>query len=171
MLRSTLESFKKPGDTWDTSLCSDIICFTASSTRSVFAAICYSIIFCCSLRLFYLCTSIMSLSRSKRISSSNSVRSSSGGLGRLSSLGPVQGGFSGMSMGSSSLYVGTNGYLQSPTATLTPLSVNKSLLAPLNLDIDPNLYINRTHEKEQIKSLNNRFASFIDKVNLYFFSK
>uniref|UniRef100_A0A674MC94 Si:dkey-222f2.1 n=1 Tax=Takifugu rubripes TaxID=31033 RepID=A0A674MC94_TAKRU len=106
----------------------------------------------------------MSLSRSKRISSSNSVRSSSGGLGRLSSFGPVQGGFSGMSMGSSSLYVGTNGYLQSPTAPLTPLSVNKSLLAPLNLDIDPNLFINRTHEKEQIKSLNNRFASFIDKV-------
>lgn len=75
-----------------------------------------------------------------------------------------------MSMGSSSLYVGTNGYLQSPTAPLTPLSVNKSLLAPLNLDIDPNLYINRTHEKEQIKSLNNRFASFIDKVKLYLFS-
>lgn len=111
----------------------------------------------------------MSLSRSKRISSSNSVRSSSGAIGRLSGFGPVPGGFSGLSVGSSSLYAGTNGYLQSPAAPLTPLSVNKSLLAPLNLDIDPNFYINRTHEKEQIKSLNNRFASFIDKVNRYLF--
>lgn len=111
----------------------------------------------------------MSLSRSKRISSSNSVRSSSGGIGRLSGFGPAPGGFSGVSVGSSSLYAGTNSYLQSPAAPLTPLSVNKSLLAPLNLDIDPNLYINRTHEKEQIKSLNNRFASFIDKVNPYLF--
>lgn len=107
----------------------------------------------------------MSLSRSKRISSSNSVRSSSGGVSRRSGLGPAPGGFGGVSVGSSSLYAGTNGYLHSLAAPISPLSVNKSLLAPLNLDIDPNLYINRTHEKEQIKSLNNRFASFIDKVN------
>lgn len=110
----------------------------------------------------------MSLSRTKRISSSNSVRSSGGGVSRLSGFGAAPGGFSGLSMGSSSLYAGTNGYLQSPAGPLTPLVVNKSLLAPLNLDIDPNLYINRTHEKEQIKSLNNRFASFIDKVKCYY---
>uniref|UniRef100_A0AAQ5WYI3 IF rod domain-containing protein n=1 Tax=Amphiprion ocellaris TaxID=80972 RepID=A0AAQ5WYI3_AMPOC len=83
----------------------------------------------------------MSLSRTKRISSSNSVRSSSSR--RLSGFGPGQGGFSGVSLSSSSLY---------------------SLLAPLNLEIDPSLSMSRAHEKEQIKSLNNRFASFIDKV-------
>merc|ERR1719431_958870 len=44
------------------------------------------------------------------------------------------------------------------------VTVNKSLLAPLNLDIDPTVQAVRTHEKDQIKSLNNRFASFIDKV-------
>ncbi|KAJ8260062.1 hypothetical protein GJAV_G00176640 [Gymnothorax javanicus] len=44
------------------------------------------------------------------------------------------------------------------------VAVNKSLLAPLNLEIDPNIQAVRTQEKEQIKSLNNRFASFIDKV-------
>lgn len=106
---------------------------------------------------------IMSLSRTKRISSSNSVRSSSGSR-RLSGFGPVQGGFSGISLSSSSLYAGTNGHHHGLGAPLASLSVNKSLLAPLNLEIDPNLSMSRAHEKEQIKSLNNRFATFIDKV-------
>lgn len=110
--------------------------------------------------------SIMSLSRTKRISSSSSVRSSSGAPRRLSGFGPVQGGFSGVSLSSSSLYA--NGHHQHHHgglgAPLASLSVNKSLLAPLNLEIDPSLSMNRSHEKEQIKSLNNRFASFIDKV-------
>ncbi|XP_026162570.1 keratin, type II cytoskeletal 8 [Mastacembelus armatus] len=105
----------------------------------------------------------MSLSRTKRISSSNSVRSSSGPR-RLSSFSPGLGGFSGISLSSSSLYAGANGHHQGLGAPLTTLSVNKSLLAPLNLEIDPSLSMSRAHEKEQIKSLNNRFASFIDKV-------
>ncbi|KAF3690345.1 Keratin, type II cytoskeletal 8 Cytokeratin-8 [Channa argus] len=105
----------------------------------------------------------MSLSRSKRISSSNSVRSS-GGSRRLSSFSPGQGAFSGMSLSSSSLYAGANGHHHGLGAPLASLSVNKSLLAPLNLEIDPNLSMSRAHEKEQIKTLNNRFASFIDKV-------
>lgn len=49
-------------------------------------------------------------------------------------------------------------------APITAVQVNKSLLAPLNLEIDPTIQAVRTQEKEQIKSLNNRFASFIDKV-------
>ncbi|NXA16577.1 K2CO protein, partial [Sapayoa aenigma] len=44
------------------------------------------------------------------------------------------------------------------------VSVNQSLLTPLNLEIDPNIQRVRKEEKEQIKSLNNKFASFIDKV-------
>merc|ERR1719347_908175 len=49
-------------------------------------------------------------------------------------------------------------------APITAVTVNKSLLAPLNLEIDPSIQAVRTQEKEQIKTLNNRFASFIDKV-------
>ncbi|XP_061592781.1 keratin, type II cytoskeletal cochleal-like [Cololabis saira] len=49
-------------------------------------------------------------------------------------------------------------------APITNVQVNQSLLAPLNLEIDPNIQTVRTHEKDQIKTLNNRFASFIDKV-------
>lgn len=51
-------------------------------------------------------------------------------------------------------------------APITAVTVNKSLLAPLNLAIDPNIQVVRTQEKDQIKSLNNRFASFIDKVRV-----
>uniref|UniRef100_A0A8C6Q7K5 Keratin 5 n=1 Tax=Nothobranchius furzeri TaxID=105023 RepID=A0A8C6Q7K5_NOTFU len=47
---------------------------------------------------------------------------------------------------------------------ITNVQVNQSLLAPLNLEIDPTIQTVRTQEKEQIKTLNNRFASFIDKV-------
>ncbi|KAI5164983.1 Keratin, Type Ii Cuticular Hb5 [Manis pentadactyla] len=47
---------------------------------------------------------------------------------------------------------------------ITSVSVNESLLAPLNLEIDPNAQCVKQEEKEQIKCLNNRFAAFIDKV-------
>ncbi|XP_056628829.1 intermediate filament protein ON3 [Triplophysa dalaica] len=44
------------------------------------------------------------------------------------------------------------------------VSVNRSLLTPMDLQLDPTIQSVRIHEKEQIKSLNNRFASFIDRV-------
>ncbi|CAI9167712.1 unnamed protein product [Rangifer tarandus platyrhynchus] len=47
---------------------------------------------------------------------------------------------------------------------ITTVSVNESLLKPLNLEIDPNAQCVKQEEKEQIKCLNNRFAAFIDKV-------
>ncbi|XP_037369187.1 keratin, type II cuticular Hb5-like [Talpa occidentalis] len=47
---------------------------------------------------------------------------------------------------------------------ITTVTVNESLLAPLNLDIDPNAQCVKHEEKEQIKCLNNKFAAFIDKV-------
>ncbi|XP_075707931.1 keratin, type II cytoskeletal cochleal-like [Rhinoderma darwinii] len=47
---------------------------------------------------------------------------------------------------------------------ITAVTVNQSLLAPMNLEIDPNIQRVRTDEKDQIKGLNNKFASFIDKV-------
>ncbi|XP_040090145.1 keratin, type II cuticular Hb5-like [Oryx dammah] len=47
---------------------------------------------------------------------------------------------------------------------ITTVSVNESLLTPLNLEIDPKAQCVKHEEKEQIKCLNNRFAAFIDKV-------
>ena len=42
--------------------------------------------------------------------------------------------------------------------------VNTALLRPLELQVDPEFQRVRSDEKEQIKALNNKFASFIDKV-------
>lgn len=52
------------------------------------------------------------------------------------------------------------------SGTIQEVTINQSLLAPLNLEIDPHIQQVRKDEKEQIKSLNNKFASFIDKVRV-----
>ncbi|XP_071585439.1 keratin, type II cytoskeletal 5-like [Heliangelus exortis] len=72
------------------------------------------------------------------------------------------GGFSGGLGGGRS----QGGFGVGPTGigTIQEVTVNQSLLAPLNLEIDPNIHQVRKDEKEQIKTLNNKFASFIDKV-------
>ncbi|XP_062971747.1 keratin, type II cytoskeletal 3-like [Cynocephalus volans] len=44
------------------------------------------------------------------------------------------------------------------------VTINQSLLQPLNMGIDPQIGEVKNREKEQIKTLNNKFASFIDKV-------
>ena len=50
-----------------------------------------------------------------------------------------------------------------PPGGIQEVTVNQSLLTPLNLQIDPNIQRVRKEEREQIKTLNNKFASFIDK--------
>nr|XP_060620187.1 keratin, type II cytoskeletal cochleal-like [Anolis sagrei ordinatus] len=49
-------------------------------------------------------------------------------------------------------------------AGIAPVTVNPHLLQPLHLDIDPSVQMVKQQEKEQLKTLNNKFASFIDKV-------
>ncbi|XP_043419954.1 keratin, type II cytoskeletal 74 [Prionailurus bengalensis] len=51
-----------------------------------------------------------------------------------------------------------------PPGGIHQVTINKSLLAPLNVELDPEIQRVRTQEREQIKALNNKFASFIDKV-------
>ncbi len=72
------------------------------------------------------------------------------------------GGFSSLSLGSYSIPKISYGTVSA--APITAVTINKSLLTPLNVDIDPRVHAVRNQEKEQIKGLNNRFASFIDKV-------
>ncbi|XP_028730173.2 keratin, type II cuticular Hb5-like [Peromyscus leucopus] len=65
----------------------------------------------------------------------------------------------------SSSFVYRAGGLCGPTPPcITTVSVNESLLTPLNLEIDPNAQCVKHEEKEQIKCLNSKFAAFIDKV-------
>ncbi|XP_037701565.1 keratin, type II cytoskeletal 71 isoform X2 [Choloepus didactylus] len=51
-----------------------------------------------------------------------------------------------------------------PPGGIYQVTVNESLLAPLNVELDPEIQKVRAQEREQIKALNNKFASFIDKV-------
>ncbi|XP_032204201.1 keratin, type II cytoskeletal 1 [Mustela erminea] len=51
-----------------------------------------------------------------------------------------------------------------PPGGIQEVTINQSLLQPLNVEIDPEIQKVKTQEREQIKSLNNQFASFIDKV-------
>lgn len=93
-----------------------------------------------------------------------------------SSYGAGNRGYGGLGMSSitasnayglgSAMGVGSFGSGTISQAPITAVTVNKSLLAPLNLEIDPTIQAVRTQEKDQIKSLNNRFASFIDKVRV-----
>uniref|UniRef100_A0A8C9L9W6 Keratin type II head domain-containing protein n=1 Tax=Pavo cristatus TaxID=9049 RepID=A0A8C9L9W6_PAVCR len=61
--------------------------------------------------------------------------------------------------------MGGPGFPAVPTRGIQEVSVNQSLLKPLNLAIDPSIQGIRKEEKEQIQTLNNKFASFIDKVS------
>ncbi|XP_061871575.1 keratin, type II cytoskeletal cochleal [Colius striatus] len=98
-----------------------------------------------------------------------------GGAGGLG-FGSGQGGSGGFGFGGAGGLGGFSGGLGSGrgpagfgggppgVGTIQEVTVNQSLLAPLNLEIDPNIQQVRKDEKEQIKTLNNKFASFIDKV-------
>ncbi|XP_016371467.1 intermediate filament protein ON3-like isoform X2 [Sinocyclocheilus rhinocerous] len=106
---------------------------------------------------------------SSRVSTVSSVRRSGVGAGPGFGAGFGAGGGS-YNFSSSSMSGGYGGGLGGGLGggfippPITAVTVNQSLLAPLNLEIDPTIQAVRTQEKEQIKTLNNRFASFIDKV-------
>nr|CAH05052.1 type II keratin 1 [Protopterus aethiopicus] len=87
---------------------------------------------------------------------SYSISSSAGGG---SGLGTGLGFGQGMGRGSSVAFAGSGGF-----PPITSVTVDKRLLAPLDLAVDPSIGRVRQEEKEQIKTLNNKFASFIDEV-------
>uniref|UniRef100_A0A2I2ZAK9 Keratin 81 n=1 Tax=Gorilla gorilla gorilla TaxID=9595 RepID=A0A2I2ZAK9_GORGO len=86
-------------------------------------------------------------------------RGLTGGFGSHSVCGGFRAGSCGRSFGYRS-----GGVCGPSPPCITTVSVNESLLTPLNLEIDPNAQCVKQEEKEQIKSLNSRFAAFIDKV-------
>uniref|UniRef100_A0A4X2KLW6 IF rod domain-containing protein n=1 Tax=Vombatus ursinus TaxID=29139 RepID=A0A4X2KLW6_VOMUR len=81
------------------------------------------------------------------------------GFGSRSICGGYRAGSCGRSFGYRS-----GGVCGPSTPCITTVSVNESLLTPLNLEIDPNAQCVKHEEKEQIKCLNSKFAAFIDKV-------
>uniref|UniRef100_G1U9G5 Keratin 78 n=1 Tax=Oryctolagus cuniculus TaxID=9986 RepID=G1U9G5_RABIT len=51
-----------------------------------------------------------------------------------------------------------------PVGGIREVTVNQNLLAPLKISVDPQFQAVRTQETQEIRTLNNQFASFIDKV-------
>uniref|UniRef100_A0A8D2M7E7 IF rod domain-containing protein n=1 Tax=Zonotrichia albicollis TaxID=44394 RepID=A0A8D2M7E7_ZONAL len=95
--------------------------------------------------------------RSRSSYSSYSVSRGFGGGGRCGGFGSRRmGGFSGPGFGMGGPGRGGPG--------IQPVQIDTTLLRPVHVEIDPQIQQVKNQEKEQIKTLNNQFASFIDKV-------
>ncbi|KAF6339628.1 keratin 75 [Rhinolophus ferrumequinum] len=107
--------------------------------------------------------SLYNLGATKRVSIGGCGSSFRSGFGGRASNGfGVSSGF-GYGGGIGGGY-GGSGFPVCPPGGIQGVTVNQSLLTPLNLQIDPTIQRIRKEEREQIKTLNNKFASFIDKV-------
>ncbi|XP_036771076.1 keratin, type II cytoskeletal 1 [Manis pentadactyla] len=85
-----------------------------------------------------------------------------GGFGGGSYGGGFGGGGGGFGFGSGGFGGGVGpGF---PSGGIHEVTINQSLLQPLNVEIDPDIQKVKSKERDQIKTLNNQFASFIDKV-------
>ncbi|KAM6215258.1 keratin, type II cytoskeletal 1b-like [Rhynchocyon petersi] len=73
------------------------------------------------------------------------------------------GGFGGAGFGGSNFGLGNFGP-SCPPGGIQEVTINQSLLQPLHLEVDPEIQKVKNQEREQIMALNNKFASFIDKV-------
>ncbi|XP_056411330.1 keratin, type II cytoskeletal 5-like [Hyla sarda] len=104
--------------------------------------------------------SLYSLGGNKKISIATNSQSQSG-FG--SGFGGAGFGFS-SGFGNGQGLGGASDFPVCPPGGIQQVTINQSLLTPLNLQIDPTIQKVRTEEREQIKTLNNKFASFIDKV-------
>ncbi|XP_026723433.1 keratin, type II cytoskeletal 6C-like isoform X2 [Athene cunicularia] len=76
------------------------------------------------------------------------------------------GGMGGFGMGGGGMGGGGMGGFGGPgfPGGIQPVQVDPTLLRPVHVEIDPQIQQVKNQEKEQIKTLNNQFASFIDKV-------
>ncbi|NXY00253.1 K2C5 protein, partial [Centropus bengalensis] len=90
-----------------------------------------------------------------------------GGMGGFGGgIGGFGGGMGGGGMGGGGMGGGGMGGFGGPgfPGGIQPVQVDPSLLRPVHVEIDPQIQQVKNQEKEQIKTLNNQFASFIDKV-------
>ncbi|XP_032067305.1 keratin, type II cytoskeletal 4-like [Thamnophis elegans] len=87
------------------------------------------------------------------------------GMGGLGYGGGFGGGYGGAECQSGYGGYGRMGSMTSSRSEgIRGVSIDERLLKPLCLGVDPEEHKARTHEKEEMKTLNNQFACFIDKV-------
>ncbi|XP_074989973.1 keratin, type II cytoskeletal 6C-like isoform X2 [Calonectris borealis] len=87
------------------------------------------------------------------------------GGGGMGGFGGGMGGYGG-GMGGGGMGGGGMGGFGGPgfPGGIQPVQVDQALLRPVHVEIDPQIQQVKNQEKEQIKTLNNQFASFINKV-------
>uniref|UniRef100_A0ABM5FP25 Keratin, type II cytoskeletal 6B-like n=1 Tax=Pogona vitticeps TaxID=103695 RepID=A0ABM5FP25_9SAUR len=107
--------------------------------------------------------SLYNLCGSKRISTVGGAAGGGSGYGLGGGVGSGY-GLVGAGFGGGMGFGGGPGFPVCPPGGIQEVTINQHLLTPLNLEIDPNIQRVRQEEREQIKTLNNKFASFIDKV-------
>ncbi|XP_044129569.1 keratin, type II cytoskeletal cochleal-like [Bufo gargarizans] len=106
----------------------------------------------------------ISTSSSVQRGGSNLFSAPSGGFGSRSLLNLGNKKTSGFGFGSSGTSRGFSGSGGASSPGIVNVTINQNLLAPFAVDIDPNISTVKKEEREQIKTLNNKFTSFIDKV-------
>ncbi|XP_002923317.2 keratin, type II cytoskeletal 78 [Ailuropoda melanoleuca] len=89
----------------------------------------------------------------------------------FSSFGGCRAGFRGRAWGSGGgpgvrfgVGRGGPGLSLCPPGGIREVTINHSLLTPLKIEIEPQFQVVRTQETQEIRTLNDQFASFIDKV-------
>ncbi|KAM4583127.1 intermediate filament protein ON3-like [Fundulus diaphanus] len=105
--------------------------------------------------------------RAMSTTSSRTIRQSYATPGSWSNQTAIYGSAPSYAGGISSMSLARQGFgftQQSITPQISPVQFNQSLLTPMRRDFDDTVQAIRIQEKDQIKTLNNRFASFIDKV-------
>ncbi|XP_069347188.1 keratin, type II cytoskeletal 78 [Eulemur rufifrons] len=105
--------------------------------------------------------SMRSGGRSRGSFSSRSLSSSRGCPGGSRGRTWGSGGRLGVRFGEGS---GRSGFSLCPPGGIQEVTIDPNLLTPLKIEIDPQFQVVRTQETQEIRTLNNQFASFIDKV-------
>ncbi|XP_021072917.1 keratin, type II cytoskeletal 78 [Mus pahari] len=115
------------------------------------------------------CRAQMGFSARSACSAFSGARGRTGFSSRsLSSSGRCRGSSCGRAWGAETRRFGQGkggpGFAQCPPGGIQAVTVDQSLLTPLKIEVDPQFQVVKTQETREIRTLNNQFASFIDKV-------
>nr|XP_056705208.1 keratin, type II cytoskeletal 1-like [Euleptes europaea] len=108
--------------------------------------------------------SLSNLGESRRISHGGYGGYASGFHGGYGAYGYGHMGYGTLGFGGRMGHIGNGGHSYFRGDGIRGVTINEKLLKPLHVGIDPQEQEARNHEREEMKTLNDQFACFIDKV-------